>query len=51
LGRYRRIVTMNSKGTLSTKYVKVATVNKATGETVYASGTDFGGLKIVVIDD
>jgi len=51
LGRYKRIVTMNSNGTLSAKYVKVATVNKATGETVYASGTDFGGLKIVVIDD
>lgn len=51
LGRYKRIVTMSQNGKLLTKYVKVASVNRATGETVYAPGTDFGGLKIVVIDD
>ena len=49
--RYRKIVGINSKGKQVTRYVKVVTTNKFTGETLLAPDAVLGGLSIVTADD
>jgi hypothetical protein len=49
--RYRKITGINHRGETVCRYVKIKTVNKHSGETVYAADTDLGGLKIVLVDD
>lgn len=48
---YKKVIVVDNRGNRSTRYVRVASVNKFTGETVFAPGTDLGGLTIVVTDD
>lgn len=50
-GKCSRIISRDSSGKLRTQYVRVTSKNKYTGETTYASGTDAGGLSIVVIEE
>ena len=48
---FKKIVSRNSNGGLTTRFVRISSVNANTGETVYSSGTDLGDLSIVVIED
>jgi len=48
---FKRLVTRNSQGKLVTRLVRVASINAATGETVFAPGTDLGDLTIVTIEN
>ena len=49
--KYKKVSGVDSNGKLLTKYVRVISNNKFTGETVLAPGTDLGDLAFVVIDD
>lgn len=49
--RYKKITGVNHRGETVCRYIKIKTVNEHTGETVYSPDTDFGGLKIVTIED
>lgn len=48
---YKKFIAIDRFGRQVTKYAKVITINKATGETVFAPGTDLGGLVLEVADD
>jgi len=50
LAKYRRITGTDNNGNTVSKYVRVVSVNKFTGETVFAADTDLGGLTIVLTD-
>ncbi len=50
LPRYKK-VTMLVNGKQVTKFVRVVSTNRYSGETVFAPDTDLGALAIVVIDD
>jgi len=49
--QYKKVLTVDGNGNEVVKYVRVTSVNPHTGETVFAPGTDLGGLTIVVTDD
>ncbi len=49
--QYKKIKGIDKNGNSVTKYARVVNTNRFTGETVFASGTDLGGLTIVVTDD
>jgi hypothetical protein len=42
-GQYKKITSTDTHGKVITRYVRIKTTNKFTGETVYASGIDLGG--------
>jgi len=48
---YKKITYKDKSGKLTSKYTRVSTTNKYTGETVYSSGFDLGSLEIVVVED
>jgi hypothetical protein len=48
--RYKKVTSVVD-GKQVTQYLRIASVNQYTGETVFSSGTDLGQLDIVVIDD
>jgi len=49
--QYKKITGIDRNGNQVTKYARVVNTNRFTGETVFAPGTDLGGLTIVVTDD
>lgn len=49
--QYRKVTSVDKNGNEVTKFVRVVSTNRFTGETVFAPGTDLGGLTIVVTDD
>jgi hypothetical protein len=49
--KYRKVMTTDGKGKSIIKFVRVVSTNRFTGETVFAPGTDLGGLTTVVSDD
>ena len=49
--KYKKITAIDKNGNLVTKYARVVSTNKFTGETVFAPDTDLGGLTIVVTED
>lgn len=51
LAKYKRVIGLDRNGKQVTRFVRVSTRNRYTGETVFASDTDLGGLTIVVIED
>jgi hypothetical protein len=50
LTKYKRITGLDNNGNTVSKYVRVVSVNRYTGETVFAADTDLGGLTIVLTD-
>ena len=49
--QYKKITGIDKNGNPVTKYARIVTTNRFTGETVFAPGTDLGGLTVVVTDD
>lgn len=49
--RYQKIAGVDRKGNPVTKYARVKSVNRATGETTYSNLTDLSDLAIIVVDD
>lgn len=49
--KYKKITALDKNGNLVTKFVRVVSTNRFTGETVFAPDTDLGGLTIVVTED
>lgn len=49
--KYKKITGIDSSGKKVTKYVKITSTNKHTGETTFSSDFDFSGLKIIITDD
>jgi len=49
--RYKKITSVNKNGKTITKFVRITTTNRYSGETVYGSDFDFGGLTISITDD
>jgi len=48
--RYKKVTGIASDGSTVTKYVRIISTNKFTGETVYAPDADLGALNIVAIE-
>ena len=49
--QYKKVTGVDKNGNLVTKFVRVVSTNKFTGETVFAPDADLGGLTIVVAGD
>jgi len=49
--KWRRIRAVDQRGQEIVKYVRIKNVNKHTGETVFASLTELGGLTIVAVEN
>jgi hypothetical protein len=49
--KYKKVTGLDKNGRLVTKFVRVVSTNKFTGETIFAPDTDLGGLTIVVTED
>ena len=48
--KFKKIVSVDRNGKRTVKFIKVVKTNKSTGETIFAPGTDLGGLSIVIED-
>lgn len=49
--KYKKITSIDKNGNTITKYARVVSTNRFTGETTFSSDVDLGGLNIVVTDD
>lgn len=48
--RYRKIIGINKAGKRIEKFVRIKSVNRHTGEVIYASDVDLGGLTIIATE-
>lgn len=51
VAKYRKLTGINEAGEKVIHYLRVKSVNRFTGEVIYAPSTDLGGLKIITIED
>lgn len=49
--KYKKITALDKDGNLISKFVRIVSTNRFTGETVFAPDTDLGSLAIAVTDD
>ncbi len=49
--KYKKVTSINANGKTVTQYIRIVSVNRFSGETVYASGADLGGLTIEISDE